>query len=268
MKTEWLFAWYNLIFIVPFLLALLYVGLYSMSGLTFGDVHADAGDAGGDAHFGADGHVDVDADAHVDVDGEAHVDADVDADAHADVDGDAHVEADAGEGHEAHLPAGSVLTSVMSFLGVGRVPLSILLMVLLLTWGMIGFIFNYLLWAKIGSEELLLAVSIPAAAIGSGLSTRLASRAIMRWMPFDGAPVPRRHDLWAEEGERILPIDAKFGMVAVRNSRGDLFHIPVRRHSGQELIEKGTKVRLVSYNGKQQMYYVVQYDPAVASRTA
>ena len=162
MKTEWFFAWYNLIFIVPFLLALLYVGVYAVSGLTFGDADVDHDiDADADAHFETDAHVDADADA--DADGHLETDAHIDADA------DTHVEVHGEAGTVAH---GSVLAGMMSLLGVGRVPLSILLMVLLITWGVIGFVTNYVLYGKVGSEVVAALIAVCIAAVGSGICTR------------------------------------------------------------------------------------------------
>ena len=78
MTAEWLLSWWNLIYIVPFGLAMVYLGLYSMTGM------------GGDHDADADADADVDADAH----GDAGHDVDADADADADVDADA--DADAG----------------------------------------------------------------------------------------------------------------------------------------------------------------------------
>src|SRR5688500_2668567 len=106
MKAEWLMLWWNLIFIVPFGLALLYLGVYAMSGFTFGEAEAD---------FHADAP-DMDADAEI------AVDADADADG-------ADLHADAGS----HVP---IHIAAMSWLGIGRVPLSLVLMVLLMTWGL------------------------------------------------------------------------------------------------------------------------------------
>ena len=37
MDAGWYLGWWNLVFTLPFLLALLYLILYSMSGLTFGE---------------------------------------------------------------------------------------------------------------------------------------------------------------------------------------------------------------------------------------
>jgi hypothetical protein len=280
MTIEWLFAWYNLIFVVPFLLALLYVGIYAVSGLTFGDTDVDASgaDVDADAHVELHGHVEapahIESDAHFDADADtdAHFDADADADAHvdadadvdADIDADAHVE---GHGSEQIAP-GSVLASALSLLGVGRVPLSIVLMVLMLIWGTIGFFSNLLLWEKYHNELFMLAVSFPLAFVGSFLLTKLVTGAIARWLPTHETYVQRRHELLGAVGEAILPIDSTFGMAAVRDVYGDLFHIGCRLQPDQPPLEKGTKVKLVAYNGKQKIYYVTQYDPAVASRTA
>jgi len=210
------------------------------------------------SHIESDAHFDADADA----DADAHFDADADMD--GDVDADAHV-----EGHGAdEIAPGSVLASAMSLLGVGRVPLSILLMVLMLIWGTIGFFSNMLLWEKYQDEATLLAISIPLAFIGSILGTRLLTAAMVRWLPTHETYVQRRHELLGAIGEAILPIDSTFGMAAVRDVYGDLFHVGCRLHPNQPALEKGTKVKLVAYNGKQKIYYVTQHDPAVASRTA
>lgn len=268
MKIEWLFAWYNLIFVVPFVLALLYVGIYAISGLTFGDTDVDAGgaDVDSDAHVELDGH--VEAPAHLESD--AHFDADADADAHLDTDVEADVDADAHvEGHGAdEVAPGSVLAGALSLLGVGRVPLSIVLMVLMLIWGTIGFFSNMLLWEKYQNETILLAVSIPLAFMVSVLGTRLITSAVARWLPTHETYVQRRHELLGAIGEAILPIDSTFGMAAVRDVYGDLFHIGCRLHPNQPALEKGSKVKLIAYNGKQKIYYVTQHDPAAASRTA
>src|SRR5690554_5847451 len=129
MTLDFLLAWWNLIFAVPFALGLLYMGLYIATGITFGDG-------------------DVDADAEVDAD----VDGDVDADAEADGDAD----------HDAEHHAPGPLASAMELLGVGRVPLSLVLMVLVLTWGLIGTIVNRLLWPVLPGEWMLPLASVPA----------------------------------------------------------------------------------------------------------
>jgi hypothetical protein len=116
MNAEWLLHWWNLIFLLPFGLALMYLALYTLSGVTFGD---------GDLDHSFDADHDLGADAGHDLE----ADHDMDADHDPGNDGPA-------SGHA------SGPLAALSWLGVGRVPLSILLMVLLLTWGVVGFVAN------------------------------------------------------------------------------------------------------------------------------
>src|SRR5215470_11430089 len=82
MPLQLLLAWWNLIYIVPFVLALFYLGLFVFTGITFGDADMDA-----DVDADVDADAAVEADAHVSV--EAHVEAGADGDVDADHDADA-----------------------------------------------------------------------------------------------------------------------------------------------------------------------------------
>src|SRR6266404_6132905 len=118
MTLQWILGWWNLIFVAPFAVALVYLFACTLGGVGMGDGDADA-------------HADVDADA----DGDVHTDADGhDADADGDGEGDSHE----AEQTPAHLAA-------LAWLGVGRVPLSLIALVLLLTWGAAGFLTNAIL---------------------------------------------------------------------------------------------------------------------------
>lgn len=229
MKAEWLMLWWNLIFIVPFGLALLYLGVYAMSGFTFGDADAD---------LGADAP-DMDADAEI------AVGADADgADFHA---------------HESHVP---IHIAAMSWLGIGRVPLSLVLMVLLMTWGFFGFATSYYLEQNGIERAFVPVISLCVAAIGSLCTTALASRAIARWLPTSETYAVRRHELLGRTGEAIYQIDHQSGVVSLRDEHNDLFQVACRVHGDRSPIAKGTRVRLIAYNGREKAYYVTEHDPA------
>src|SRR5438309_3909871 len=119
MTMQWILGWWNLIFLVRFGLALAYLGVYTLSGWTFGDA-------------------DVDADAHVDADVDVHIDADVGAHVDVDHDIDHDVDHDADHDTQAETPGSAQPSSILialSWIGLGKVPVSILLMVLAMTWG-------------------------------------------------------------------------------------------------------------------------------------
>ncbi|WP_428939998.1 hypothetical protein [Fontivita pretiosa] len=251
MNAQWLLGWWNLVFLVPFALALLYLGVYTLSGWTFGDADAD-----------------MDSDVDSDLDADADMDADADVDAHADVDAEAdhdlpHAEHDVETDGSA---LGSALWAGLSFLGVGQVPLSIVMMILLLTWGGIGFATNQLAREHVGQSWHVAMYSLPLAAIASLLITSGTSRAINRFMPLNLSTAKRRHELLGSGGEVILPVDSKFGLVSVRDESGDLYQVPCRLECGDDehrVIPKGARVKLVAYSAKESLFYVLPVSKSV-----
>jgi membrane protein implicated in regulation of membrane protease activity len=246
MTAQWLLSWWNLIFLLPFSLALLYLGLYTASGITFGDADVDHDfDIGGD----------VDADTDTDIDHD--VDADHDLDADHDVDSDHDADSDADSDQETQAP---IHVTMLGWMGVGRVPVSIVLMVLLLTWGVTGFLTNAFLQQRGAAAAM---ASVPLAALTSIIFTHVVVTAIARYLPLYETTAKRRHALLGCVGEAILPIDQKFGMVGVRDATGDLYQVPCRADQSPDMISKGTKVQLVSYNAKQGLFCVRRHDQSV-----
>ena len=235
MTLENLLAWWNLIFIVPGLLAVLYLTLFVFSGLEAGPGQADAdADADADVHADADAGADISADTDADADISAEADADADVDVAADVSAEAEASADAADGAHAvsaHIGA-PVYFTVLSWLGLGRVPLSLMAMSLLLFWGIVGFAVNTAMRPRLeawGLAALLPFVSVPAALLGSALLTALFARVVGRWFPLAETYAQRKQELLGLEGEALYPIDQKFGMAFVRDSRGEVFQLPCRR---------------------------------------
>jgi membrane protein implicated in regulation of membrane protease activity len=252
MTLNWILAWWNLIFVVPFGLAVIYLLAYAASGITFGETDAGGFDGDGEVGHGADAGHDFAADHEV------HLDADHDLEAHADVDADAdtdgHAAADAGD-HDG-VESGSI-RAALTWLGVGRVPLSILLMVLLLAWGATGFVANQLARDAFAGDWRILIVSLPAALLVSLLVTRLVVRSIDRWLPLDETTARRRHDLLGLTGIAMFDIGERFGMLSVRDDRGELHQIPCRVPTGHEPIPKQSTGVLVAFNARERLYHVI-----------
>ncbi|MGN6369098.1 MAG: hypothetical protein ACTHN5_12625 [Phycisphaerae bacterium] len=231
MTLDLLFAWWNLIYVVPFGLALIYLGLYVFTGLTFGE---------GDAE----------------VDHEIAVEHDVDAD------GDHDVWQDAGDAHEQSMDGGgssSALMSALSLLGVGRVPLSLALMILLILWGVIGLAINQGLMGLLGATAVVGLISVPVTAGISVAVTGLIARVLGRVMPTSETYARKRGALVGCVGEALYGIDAAFGLVSVREPDGDLFQVECRTAAGEPGIAKGTKVVLFKYDAEKAVFYVAPF---------
>jgi hypothetical protein len=243
MNTQ-LLEWYNLIFELPLGLALMYLALYTFSGWTFGDADADVSG------------FDHDIDAHLDVNGELTMDQD------ADLSQDVHVDADTDTDTDAHASPSAAFLSALNWIGVGRMPLSLVLMILMLCWGTIGFCAMQL--QKDKSIEIATVIAAGVAGAGSLIITHFIS-AILGKALFSGGNISRRrHELLGSLAEALYPIDEKFGMACGRDDRGELFQVACRIEEGKPPVAKGSPVQLVAYTAKEQMFYVV---PAESSKT-
>ena len=155
--------------------------------------------------------------------------------------------------------------AVLTWFGVGRVPLSILFMVLFFAWGAIGFMINNALKETMGETWQVAAYSLPAAAFGSLLLTRIISRLITRFLPLNETYARRRHDLLGSVGEAIFDITSEGGLVSIRDERGNLFQVPGRVGDGVDAIPKGSRVKLVTYNGRLKLFFVIPEQPVGSS---
>lgn len=220
MTMSMLTSWWSVMYLVPFGLALVYLGVFVLTGVTFGD-------AGVDAHVEVDAGADLDGDAGVDAD--AHADADADHDAEAEQDGDGHWS-----------------SAFLGLLGAGKVPLSLGVMMLLLLWGLIGFGVSVAVAEHVRALWLAPAISLPAALLGSVCGTWLLASAVGRVMGGESAPA-RRQDLVGRPAEAVYDITESFGMAAVRSAGGDLLQVPCKARSGEK-IAKGSRVVLFAYD--------------------
>ena len=230
MTVQWLLAWWNLIYMVPFALALTYLFAYAGSGWTFGEFDADA-----------EADVDADADLHADV--EFHADAAAHGGGRAGIDADSEA---AGE------PQG--LLHLLSWLGVGRVPLSIILMVLLLTWGVVGFGTNQALRGAMGT--LVWLASIPLAAVVSLALTAAVSNALARLLPVAEGGALRRQQLVGRRGTVIFAVTEESGLVGVRDDDGDRYQLAARILPGGEAVPPGEEIVLVRYEPDRSLFLV------------
>ena len=245
-SMEWLLAWWNLIFVLPLALGILYLGLYIATGLTFGEADMDADASGAIEH-----DVDVDADAS----GAIEHDVDVDADS------DAGIEHHPAIGHGSHAAGdqdhpSNPLLDVLSWLGAKRVPLSFMLMIFMFCWGISGLVINVTLQGIL-PWFLVPVASIPLALCISVLATRWTSHLVGRYMPMDETSARSKESLVGFVGEALTNVDGKFGLVQVRTRSGDLIQVPCRVAGDRTGIAKGSRVLLADYQKAESFFYVV-----------
>jgi hypothetical protein len=269
MSLEWYLAWYNLIFVVPFLLALVSLAAYAASGVTFGETETDG--AGG-----TDAEADAEVEAEPDADVEAEPDAEVEAEVEAETEAEGCLPPPSG-GQAAETVAALSLrlrrrtlarlsetapfgAQLLRFFGVGRVPLSVLLMMLFFAWGFLGVSANALLLQAPRFADAPWQVSVPVALAGCALLGRAAAVFLARWLPTTETYARDRAALVGRAGQAILRIDQRFGMAAVRDARGNGHQVACRVADGAAPIEKGMPLRVAAYDAAAGLYFVTPLD--------
>ena len=234
-----LLEWYNLVYVLAFFFALLYAVLNAVGLASHG---------AGDVDLDHDVDVAVDHDVDLDVDHDVALDLDADAEAEVDMEHhlpDFHVDA---AGHvEAPQGAPSVLEEALSFFGIGKVPLSVILMTFLITFAIVGWAVNSLLRPVLLTPVAFFPISC-AAAIVLGLGgTKLLAASLGRWLkPIESSALPRGA-LVGRIATAKLPVNAAFGMALVGDEYGTLHKVTCRVRDGAEPIPTGQTLLLVRY---------------------
>lgn len=239
-------AWYNAAFAACFGIGLFFTLLQLVGfGQSDLDTHTEVGPHG-------------EVDAHGDING--HADIHGGNEAHAGVGG--HDASPAAEGHDGehdhdlHAAHPGPVAAVAQFMGIGRVPMSAILMTLFYAVGLTGWILNRVLAPRYTSDRALFTTSLAGALIVGLAAVRIVSGLLGRYMPGVLTSAQRRSQMVGLTGEAALPINDRFGRAAVRDRYGTLHQLNCKVPPGASPIAKGTRVVLTKYLEKEDMYYV------------
>jgi membrane protein implicated in regulation of membrane protease activity len=253
LESFWIFliAWYNLPFTLMLGFGFVLAGLQVLGLSHDGDADADV-----DGDLDADVEADVDADAdlaiHHDIDHD--IDHAIDHDIDHDVDQDLEHTAD----HDMSRDSLSAF-SWLAFIGIGKAPLMVVILIVLLTTGLLGWILNGLALGILGVFPglLLLATFLVSLAAGSLVTSRI-TRFIGRVLPPVSTTATRAQALVGRPGTVISPfVDARYGMVHLRDDGGTLISLFAITEE-EKPIARGESVILLSYDATQRRYLVTR----------
>ncbi len=176
---------------------------------------------------------------------------------------DAHVHLDADVDPDGMLPGPDLIEAVMSALGMGTVPLTVILSFLTLTAWMVSFAAVYYLAPMIGGLTSLYAALF---GVGSFVAALPVTMLIMQ-------PFIQLFDTKGEKhgGESLIGsvcrvttsrVDAKFGQADVDDGGAGLL-LPVRCEAQNNGLSRGSKALIIDYDDEQHAYIVEPYDVLV-----
>jgi membrane protein implicated in regulation of membrane protease activity len=187
-----------------------------------------------------DGDIDLDADADLDVDADADMDADADAD---------------GDGLES-------LTGILDLLGIGRVPLTVYLLMLTAVFGILGWTASALAQGLPGlaTTPITCALWGGTLALSLLLTSRLA-RVFAPMIPSLYTTATSREQLVGRAAKVISPqVDGKYGQVRLRDAAGTQITVFAVTPNPAEPILRDTEVVLIEFDPERKLYTVVPLD--------
>lgn len=243
-----LLTWANVPFVIAFGVAVTFVAL-QLSGIL--GLLAGGGDHEGDADHEVDGH-DADADADADAD---HEGGDHDADHDADNDSDS-------ESEQEQENAGHFGKDVLSGMGVGTMPLSIVWQSFAVCFALGGISVNSVYLARTGAlPTSALLWSAPVALVFAYVTTRLVSKVFGRFAPKPGKTSTSRRDLVGKTGIVISStVGAEFGEVRITDATGNVLRVICRVLPGEESIAEGREVVFVEHDRDKDLLFVAPFD--------
>lgn len=177
-------------------------------------------------------------------------DADMDADFDADVDFDGDADIDGG---------GGGLIGLLDFLGIRKVPLTVLLLLLSATFGISGWVLSFLWVNYVGLEQTIFFVGIwiTASLIALVFGSRLAVT-VARAVPSISTTATSKEGLVGRLAEVISPqISQSYGQVRVRDAAGTTITLFAVTPKDAKPIPRDRQVVLVEFDPKKRIYTVM-----------
>jgi len=232
--VEYLFAWQNLIFFIP-----LVIGVLLVFGAALGF---------GMTEIGGDMDHDLDHD----------IDCNVDHDVDLDVDANHDLEHDVTHGH-----GETFLSTAMSVLGIGRVPLTILIMLALLIFGGLGVMSNMVLEPLISLPIIYGLVSLGIAFFGMLFLTGQAARLLARIMPTNESYNVTARDFIGVSGRAVTSVSAASqGTAQIRDHEGNVHNVQCVTDDGIEIAAHDDIV-VMDYDNSRRMAHVLPRSEAL-----
>ncbi len=167
-----------------------------------------------------------------------------------------HADGDAGDGDASHDMEGDghELGDFLHTLGVGIVPLSLLMPGFLMSFGIFGITANRLLTVEASSGSRFWLALLIATLFGF-VGMALLGAAFRKFLPPSERAIGNR-DLLGKSGKVIFTVSNTEGTIQARDKSGTLHQLPARVRDGQGEITSGREVLLVGYDSEHGCFIV------------
>lgn len=251
MSIHEMLQWWNLIYLAPLLVSLVWI-----LATVFTGAHGDGGAHGGhgighDVGHGV-GH-DIGHAVH-------HVGHTIEhAIHHGDV-GHSHTDVHSHGTHSHQSHAGSEHNSfgqkVLSILGIGQVPITLLIGIFLLCWGMFGMLANKFFAPVMKFPAIYIWPSMGATFFASAVFTRSMAAIVGRLMPNTETYGVSRLELVGSLGTTVFPTNETTGTIHVKDTYGTVHRVQAKTEDGAKPIPSGKEVMILDFDEEDKRFVV------------
>lgn len=148
----------------------------------------------------------------------------------------------------------------LSFLGIGKIPMSIIILTFCFLWGFFGWIGNQIFRQILPSPGLFIWPSLGVALLSSIFGTRWLATVLAKIMPQTETYAVSNQQLVGKRAQALFNITEEFGRARLRDNSGNLIGVPCRVGPGEREIPSGSRVVLLHYDAERKLF-LVRPDP-------
>jgi len=258
-----LLQWWNLIFDLPFVAALIPLLLQATGAAHFGHgghgVHLGHGHGGFEGHHAHLPHLHLPHVPHI---GHHHIETGTPHVSAASASGAAHAPAVAHQPQSAHETAAhhvegpGPISRALGLLGIGKVPIMLVFSSFCFVWGFTGLVANQFLAGVFPFPSLFILPSIGIALVSSLLLTSVLSQGISKIMPSLETYTTPKEGFVGKTGHALYEINAKSGAAVVLDNESNRVQIKCRAEDEGAAILKGRPIAVTRYDEQTEIFVV------------
>jgi Protein of unknown function (DUF1449) len=243
-----LLQWWNLIFDLPFVAALIPLLLQATGAAHFG--HSGHGVPIGHAG-GLHGHHIHLSHPHLPHVGHHHIES---GGGHAAPAAAAQPASHAAPAH--HAPSPGPIARALGLLGIGKAPIMLVFSSFSFTWGFTGLVANQLLARALPLPEVFIYFSMTIAFASSVLLTSVVSQGVSRVMPAVETYTTTKDEFVGKTGHALYAVDGKSGAAVVLDNESNRVQIKCHTEEGASALSKGQPLCISRYDEQRDMFVV------------
>jgi hypothetical protein len=141
-----------------------------------------------------------------------------------------------------------------TWLALGKVPVTVRLMLLTVPFGSLGLATTHLLGQQTGGWRVLVAAAV--AVLGTWAVAGRVARLFRDRVRMVETETISRRELVGGVGRAVLGIGAASGLAQVKDRRGNLHQVSCRTLDGEVVLRAGAEVLVVDYDEEGKVFYV------------